>query len=64
VAVLKENVIWASGEGSYRTYRIPALVKATKDTLLAFCEGRRDGRGDEGPYERLVYARFDVAWIH
>lgn len=40
--------LWASGEGGFHTYRIPALVVSTRGTLLAFCEGRRTSRSDSG----------------
>lgn len=35
-----------AGDGGYHTYRIPALVVTNAGTLLVFCEGRKDGRGD------------------
>lgn len=54
VAVLDQQVIWASGEGGYHTYRIPALVKTKTGSLLAFCEGRRHGRGDAGTIALLM----------
>jgi len=40
--------VFISGEGGYHTYRIPALVVSKQGTLLAFCEGRKTGRGDHG----------------
>ena len=46
--------LWTSGEGVYDTYRIPALVQTTKGTLLAFCEGRKTGRGDSGNIDLLM----------
>ena len=46
--------IWTSGEGGYHTYRIPALVTTGQGTLLAFCEGRRAGRGDTGDIDMLL----------
>lgn len=46
--------LWTSGEGGYDTYRIPALVQTTKGTLLAFCEGRKAGRGDSGNIDLLL----------
>jgi hypothetical protein len=44
---LKQDELWTSGKGSH-TYRIPAITKTTKGTLLAFCEARRSGGGDAG----------------
>ncbi|MBI4902454.1 MAG: exo-alpha-sialidase [Acidobacteria bacterium] len=46
--------VFTAGEDSYHTYRIPAIVKTTKGTLLAFCEGRKAGRGDAGDIDLLV----------
>jgi sialidase-1 len=49
----KTNV-YVSGRDGYHTYRIPALLATLKGTLLAFCEGRKDGRGDSGDIDMLV----------
>ncbi|MEM1452878.1 MAG: sialidase family protein [Planctomycetota bacterium] len=46
--------VWTSGEDGYHTYRIPAIVRAPSGDLLAFCEGRRGGRGDSGDIDLLV----------
>lgn len=40
--------LFTSGEGGYETYRIPAIIKAADGSFLAFCEGRKSGRGDAG----------------
>lgn len=40
--------VFVSGKEDYHTFRIPALIVTPKDTLLAFCEGRKNGRGDSG----------------
>lgn len=40
--------LFNSGEDGYDTYRIPAIVEAADGSLLAFCEGRKSGRGDAG----------------
>ncbi|MBT7304326.1 MAG: exo-alpha-sialidase [Victivallales bacterium] len=45
--------LWTSGKGSH-TYRIPALAKTTKGTLLAFCEARREGRSDAGNIDMVT----------
>lgn len=47
--------VYASG---YDTFRIPALVRATDGTLLAFAEGRRNGPGDAGAID-VVLRRSD-----
>jgi sialidase-1 len=46
--------VYAAGEEGYHTYRIPAIVETAKHTLLAFCEGRRDGQGDSGQIDTLL----------
>ena len=40
--------IFISGKGDYHTYRIPSFLIAKDGSLLAFCEGRKNGRGDAG----------------
>ena len=46
--------LFVSGSDGYNTYRIPALVTTTKGIVLAFCEGRKIGRGDSGNIDLLV----------
>ena len=46
--------VFTSGQAGYHTYRIPALLVTKTGTLLAFCEGRRNGRGDHGDLDLLV----------
>ena len=41
-------MLFKSGDGHYHTYRIPALVKTTQGTLLAFAEGRKNSQADHG----------------
>ncbi len=56
--------VWTSGEGGYHTYRIPAVLRAPDDALLAFCEGRKSGRGDTGDIDLLMKRSEDggVTW--
>ncbi|MCC6124326.1 MAG: exo-alpha-sialidase [Pirellulales bacterium] len=51
---MSQTDLWVSGMGGYHTYRIPALVKTERGTLLAFCEGRKSGRGDSGDIDLLL----------
>jgi sialidase-1 len=44
----RESTVFTSGQDGYHTYRIPAVVVSPKGDLLAFCEGRKKGRGDSG----------------
>lgn len=46
--------VFTSGEGDYHTYRIPSVIATTKGTLLAFCEGRKQGRGDAGDIDLVL----------
>jgi sialidase-1 len=55
----EQTPIFAAGEGGYHTYRIPALIVTKKGTLLAFCEGRKNGRGDAGKIDLLLKRSFD-----
>lgn len=50
----KQIDLWRSGSDGYHTYRIPALAVTIDDTILAFCEGRKDHRGDAGDIAMLV----------
>ena len=58
-ASLSQTEVFRSGEGGYHTYRIPALITTPKGTLLAFCEGRRNGGGDSGDIDLLLRRSFD-----
>lgn len=51
--------VFRSGAGDYHTYRIPAIVRTTQGTLLAFCEGRRDGQGDAGDIDLILTRSID-----
>lgn len=46
--------VFTSGKEGYHTYRIPALLVTPKGTLLAFCEGRKTGRGDHGDLDMVL----------
>jgi sialidase-1 len=46
--------VFRSGQDHYQAYRIPALVVTTNGTLLAFCEGRRNGAADSGAIDLLL----------
>lgn len=48
VNILDSTALFISGTDGYDTYRIPAIVTTNSGTLLAFCEGRKEGRGDAG----------------
>ena len=49
-----DHAVFRSGAGGYHTYRIPAAVVAADGSILAFCEGRKGGRGDSGDIDLLL----------
>jgi sialidase-1 len=46
--------VFVSGSEGYHTFRIPAVIAAADGTLLAFCEGRRDGPADRGKIDLVL----------
>ena len=46
--------VFDSGSEGYHTYRIPSLLVTSQGTLLAFCEGRKTGRGDHGDLDLVL----------
>jgi len=50
----EQGDVFISGTEGCHTFRIPALVVSKKGTLLAFCEGRRKGRGDAGDIDLVL----------
>jgi sialidase-1 len=44
----KDVPVFVSGTEGYKTFRIPAIIKAPNNDLLAFCEGRVNGSSDFG----------------
>jgi sialidase-1 len=45
---------FVAGQDGYHTYRIPSAIVAPKGTVLAFCEGRKTGRGDSGDIDLIL----------
>ena len=48
VSAFEETTLFKSGEEGYSNYRIPSLITTKDGSLLAFCEARKDSRGDSG----------------
>src|SRR5258708_7228200 len=40
--------LFNGGDGAYHRYRIPSLIRTTKGTMLAICEGRKNSSADYG----------------
>ncbi|MFD1047688.1 exo-alpha-sialidase, partial [Kibdelosporangium lantanae] len=53
-----QQVIFTGGQG-YSCFRIPAVVRSTKGTLLAFAEGRIDNCGDTGDIDLVLRRSLD-----
>jgi sialidase-1 len=51
--------VFVSGQDGYHTFRIPSLVVAPKGAVLAFCEGRKKGRGDSGDIDLVLRRSID-----
>jgi len=58
-ARLEQRALFLSGQEGYHTYRIPAMVTTIQGTILAFCEGRKHGRGDAGKIDIMLRRSFD-----
>jgi sialidase-1 len=50
----ESSVPFVSGEGGYAQFRIPAVVRSTHGTLLAFAEGRHTTTGDSGDIDVVL----------
>ncbi len=57
--IFNETPIFISGENSYNTYRIPALVVSGDGTILAFCEGRKNSSSDTGDIDIVLKRSYD-----
>ena len=51
---ITQTDIFISGTNGNDTFRIPSLIVTTKGTILAFCEGRKGGRGDSGDIDIVL----------
>lgn len=46
--------VFTAGQDGYHTFRIPSAIVAPKGTVLAFCEGRKNNRGDTGDIDLVL----------
>src|SRR3954471_2620626 len=56
---VEQSDVFVGGQAGYHTYRIPAIVVATNGTVLAFCEGRKNGAGDAGDIDLILKRSVD-----
>lgn len=51
--------VFEEGKDGYHSYRIPSIIVSPKGTLIAVCEGRKNGRGDAGDIDLVMKRSFD-----
>jgi BNR repeat-like domain len=51
--------IFEAGKDGYHTFRIPSIIVSPKGTLIAVCEGRKNGRGDSGDIDLVMKRSLD-----
>ncbi len=54
-----EVPVFVSGADGYKSFRIPAIIKAPNNDLIAFCEGRKNGMGDFGNIQIVMKRSHD-----
>jgi sialidase-1 len=52
--LIRRTDLFISGQHGYHTFRIPSLLVTRQGTVLAFCEGRKNGQGDAGEIHVLL----------
>lgn len=55
----ERQTLWTGGEDGYSGYRIPAIVRTPDDTLLAFCEARKNSLADQGDIDLVIRRSHD-----
>lgn len=53
-AFLEKTDLFEAGKDGYALYRIPGIVVTKKGTALAYCEARKDAKGDWGPIDIVL----------
>ncbi len=64
-SALDQREVFVAGQDGYNTYRIPSVLVTAKGTILAFCEGRKTGRGDSGNIDVVLKRSLDggTTWL-
>ena len=52
--VVSLEYLFKAGEEGYKCFRIPAIVKSGKGTVIAFAEGRKNGCSDTGSIDLVM----------
>lgn len=50
----RSTEVFKAGDDGYSSYRIPAIIKAADNSLIAFAEARKDGLGDAGNIDLVM----------
>lgn len=60
ISFSQKNIpVFVSGQEGYKSFRIPAIIKAPNGNLLAFCEGRVNNAGDFGDVKIVMKTSAD-----
>lgn len=54
IADVTKVIVFKSGNDGYHTYRIPAIMRAKNNDLVAFAEGRKNSAADHGDIDIVV----------
>jgi hypothetical protein len=52
--LLEKTDLFEAGADGYALYRIPGMIVTQKGTVLAYCEARKDAKGDWGPIDIVM----------
>lgn len=58
-AGIEETNLFVGGQEGYRSFRIPSAIVTAKGTVLAFCEGRKNGASDTGDIDLVLKRSID-----
>jgi sialidase-1 len=63
--LLEKTDLFAAGADGYALYRIPGIIVTKKGTVLAYCEARKDAKGDWGPIDIVMRRSTDggKSWL-